>query len=157
MVKRFLLWLWREIPVSFALLYLFLWLSNKKFLVGVDALIVNDGNEVLLFKHSYRKEIPWGLPGGWLKKGEDPSKAIEREILEESGYRVRIDKPLVIESSEEYSRIDIIYLGELIGEPQFVASDEVVEAAFFPSDEMPEIIDHQKKIIMDALDQPKFF
>jgi len=151
MFKRFLLWLWREIPFPFALRYLFLWLVNQKFLVGVDALILNDQQEVLLFKHSYRKDIPWGLPGGWLKKGEDPIEAVEREILEESGFRVKMIKPLVVDGSEKYSRVDIVYLGELISETQFVPSDEVEKAGFFPLDEMPKIIDHQKKIIRDFL------
>jgi len=154
-MKRLLLWLWREIHFPFALRYLFLWVFNQKFLIGVDALIVNENQEVLLFKHSYRKDIPWGLPGGWLKKGENPVEAVEREIQEESGFRVRIIKPLVIDTSEKYSRVDIVYLGELEGETRFVSSDEVVEAGFFPVDEMPKIIYHQEEIIRDALSQMK--
>ncbi len=148
-MKRFLLWIWREIPIPFALRYLFLWLFNQKFLVGVDALIVNDGNEVLLFKHSYRKDIPWGLPGGWLKKGEDPVRAIQREIFEEAGFHVRILHPLLVEKSEKYSRIDIVYLGELAGENAFIPSEEVSAAHFFPIEGLPKIINNQEKIIKD--------
>jgi len=149
MMKRLLLWLWREMPFPFALRHLFLWLSNQKFLVGVDALIVNDNDEVLLFKHSYRKDIPWGLPGGWLKKGEDTVRAIQREIFEESAFRVRILRPLLVDRSEKFSRIDIVYLGELEGEVKFVPSDEVCDARFFPVNGLPKIIGNQEKIIKD--------
>src|SRR5207237_10782859 len=31
----------------------------------------------------------WTLPGGWADVGESPSSAVEREVLEESGYRTR--------------------------------------------------------------------
>ncbi len=148
-MKRFLLWLWREMPVPFALRYIFLWLFNPKFLVGVDALIVKDDNEVLLFKHSYRKGIPWGLPSGWLKKGEDPIRAIQREIFEESGFRVRILRPLLVEKSKKFSRIDVVYLGELKGEDAFVPSEEVCDARFFPIEGLPMIIINQERIIKD--------
>jgi len=148
-MKRFLLWLWREIPFPFALRYLFLRLFNQKFLVGVDALIVNDQDEVLLFNHSYRKKIPWGLPGGWLKRSEDPDRAIQREIFEESGFRVRILRPLLVEKTEKFSRIDIVYLCELVGKNVFVPSEEVCDARFFPVNSLPNIIDNQKKIIKD--------
>ncbi len=147
MIKRFLLWLWREIPFPFSVRYFFLWLLNQKFLIGVDALIVNDKQEVLLFKHSYRKEIPWGLPAGWLKRGEEHAQAIEREIFEEAGFHARMIKPLTMEKSERIARLDIVFLGELRDETDFVPSDEVIEAGFFPGDKLPNIISSQAAII----------
>lgn len=135
--------------MPFALRYLFLWLFNQKFLVGVDALIVKDSNEVLLFKHSYRKGIPWDLPGGWLKKGEDPVRAIQRENLEETRFHVHIIWPLLVEKSEKFSRIDIVYLGEMAEEDAFVPSEEVCDARFFPVEGLPKIIGNQEKIIKD--------
>ena len=32
----------------------------------------------------------WSLPGGWADVGETPSAAVEREVLEESGFRVEV-------------------------------------------------------------------
>lgn len=50
-------------------------------------------NKVLLEK-VYRpgpEKILLEMPGGFVEKGEDPQKAIERELLEETGYRGEIE------------------------------------------------------------------
>jgi len=38
----------------------------------------------------------WTLPGGWIDINEPPSQAVEREVFEESGYRVRCSKLLAV-------------------------------------------------------------
>jgi len=155
MIKRFLLWLWREIPFPFPVRYLFLRSINQKFLIGVNALVVNDDQEVLLFKHSYRKTIPWGLPGGWLKKGETPEVAIKREISEESGYHLRSIKPLMIDKSGKYSKLDIIYVGQLEPGKKFKPSLEVVDAKFFAMNHLPKLLNKQEEIIKNYLLSPE--
>ena len=79
-MKKFLLKIWRLLPNSYFLRRNLVWMITPKFLVGVVGVVLNDDCEVLLLNHSYRKEYPWGLPGGWLKKGEQPVAAIEWEI-----------------------------------------------------------------------------
>ncbi len=39
-----------------------------------------------------RSDGGWTLPGGWADVGDSPSRAVEREVLEESGYEVRAVK-----------------------------------------------------------------
>ncbi|HZO21047.1 MAG TPA: NUDIX hydrolase [Steroidobacteraceae bacterium] len=51
---------------------------------------VFDGDEVLLVRE--RSDGKWTLPGGWVDINDAPSGAVEREILEESGYRARAVK-----------------------------------------------------------------
>jgi ADP-ribose pyrophosphatase YjhB (NUDIX family) len=38
----------------------------------------------------------WTLPGGWADVNDRPSQAVEREVWEESGYRVRAAKLLAV-------------------------------------------------------------
>jgi ADP-ribose pyrophosphatase YjhB (NUDIX family) len=38
----------------------------------------------------------WTLPGGWVDVGESASRAIEREIFEESGYKTQATKLLAV-------------------------------------------------------------
>jgi ADP-ribose pyrophosphatase YjhB (NUDIX family) len=147
MSKKFLYDLWRDLPVPDFIRYLFIWLIFPKFLIGVDGLIMNDQEECLLFKHSYRKKTPWGFPGGYLKKGESPEEAIIREIFEESGYRVEIIDILHVDTSKVMQRMDMVYIGRWVGGEEFKSSDEVVEAKFFPMEDLPDLIPEQVEII----------
>ena len=147
MFRRLGYWLWRVLPMPLFLRYLLMWVTNQKFLVGVVAVILNDQGEVLLFRHTYRKDTPWGLPSGYLKRGEVPDEALEREIMEESGLKVRIIKPLSVEGLADFPRLDLVFRGEMVGDFQFAASVEVGEARFFPTDDLPRIIADQKRII----------
>ncbi len=45
------------------------------------------GEQVLLVRE--RSDGCWTLPGGWVDVNDSPAQAVEREILEESGYRAR--------------------------------------------------------------------
>ena len=147
LLKKFLYWLWRVLPLPMGIRTPILWMGNKKFVIGIGALIFNEGGELLLFKHTYRKDVPWSFPGGYLKNREDPDAAIKREIREESGFEIRILKLLEINLSHEMARFEVLYLAELVGEVKFVPSVEVVEARFFPLDQLPELLPEHKTII----------
>ncbi len=123
-------------------------LMQDKFLVGVTGVVFNDRGEVLLFKHSYRTHS-WALPGGYLKAHEHPSEGLEREIFEESGLVVSMDRELKIRTDRETARIDIGYIGVLIG-GVFTSSSEVAECGFFAQDKMPLLRSNQVFLIDEA-------
>jgi ADP-ribose pyrophosphatase YjhB (NUDIX family) len=85
-MKSFLLKIWKALPNSEILRGSLVWLITQKFLVGVVGVVLNDVGQILLVKHTYREKYPWGLPSGWLKRGEQPMEALKREIKEETGY-----------------------------------------------------------------------
>ncbi|MEZ4613771.1 MAG: NUDIX hydrolase [Caldilineaceae bacterium] len=57
--------------------------------IDVRGAVFRDG-KVLLVRE--RSDGLWTLPGGWVDVDDPPSKAVEREIREESGYRTRAVK-----------------------------------------------------------------
>ena len=147
-LKQRLLLVWR-LPIPEALRAVAMWLINARFLVTVAALTLNEQGELLLFKHTYRRRYPWGLPGGWMKHGESPDEGIEREVAEETGYQLRVLRPLLIDSGRRFPRIDILYLAELEG-GSFRPSLEVIEACFFPVDALPELTKDTRRVIQRA-------
>lgn len=59
-------------------------------IVGVGAVIVDEGN-VLLVKRKYEPlKGQWSLPGGMVEIGETLETALTREMLEETGLRVDV-------------------------------------------------------------------
>lgn len=128
-------------------------LFQNQFLIGVTGIIFNEKNEVLLFKHTYRQHS-WSLPGGYLKSGEHPAEALEREIKEESNLVVSVDESLKIRTDRDGSRLDMCYTGVFIG-GEFIPSKEVSAYGFFSKDKMPLLRSNQVFLIEEALQQKR--
>jgi 8-oxo-dGTP diphosphatase len=59
-------------------------------IVGVGGVIV-DGDQVVLIKRKYEPLAHrWSIPGGALEVGEPLEEGVARELLEETGLRVRV-------------------------------------------------------------------
>jgi len=147
LMKHILYWLWRILPLTKSMRSCLMWLINAKFVVGTSILIQNDVGETLLFKHSYRKDIPWGFPGGYVMRGENPGQAIQRELMEESGFEIKNLKLIEVIQSREMARMEMLFSGELEDNRDFVPSKEVGEARFFSPDQLPELIPEHQAII----------
>lgn len=119
--------------------------SQDSFLVGVTGVILNDKNEIMFVKHTYR-EVEWSLPGGYVKAGEHPKEALIREIKEETNLNVSINKRLAIWADKNGARIDLPFMGLLIG-GSFKPSAEVSKVKFFSPLELPPVINDQKNLV----------
>ncbi|MBI4176198.1 MAG: NUDIX domain-containing protein [Candidatus Aenigmarchaeota archaeon] len=68
----------------------------SKFIVPQKAVIM-DGVRFLILKrsvHAHAYPNRWDFPGGKLETGEDAIKSLEREVLEETGLKVRVIRPV---------------------------------------------------------------
>ena len=107
--------------------------------VDVRGAIVRDG-KILLIQE--RADECWAMPGGWADLGNSPKSVAEREVWEESGYRVRAEKVIAvidanrIEPFEFYHAYKIIFLCTLLeGEPR--TSYETLAVDFFDPNQLP--------------------
>lgn len=63
----------------------------------VQKALIKKGDKILLLKRSHQAvHFPgyWDFPGGKLEKGEDPVLGIEREVFEETGFKIKATKVL---------------------------------------------------------------
>ena len=108
---------------------------NDQFLVGVTGIFFNDKNQVLLVKHSYRKKGRWSLLGGYLKAGEHPKEGLEREVLEETGYKVKANS--IIGYYDIQVAFGIAFSGSLVDETQAdYFKDEIRNVLWLTSEEI---------------------
>jgi ADP-ribose pyrophosphatase YjhB (NUDIX family) len=61
--------------------------------VDVRAAVFRDG-KILLVQE--RSDGLWTLPGGWADVNDSPSEAIQKEVLQESGFRARTERLLAV-------------------------------------------------------------
>jgi ADP-ribose pyrophosphatase YjhB (NUDIX family) len=101
------------------------------------------GAEVLLVRE--RADGHWTLPGGWADVNDAPSEAVEREILEESGYRARAVKlAMLIDKSRHphppgfWHIYKLFFVCELEG-GEAAPSSETDAVEFFPVGALPEL------------------
>jgi ADP-ribose pyrophosphatase YjhB (NUDIX family) len=106
------------------------------FMVGVVGLIVNDRREILLVRHTYRRQYPWGLPTGFLEHGEQPLPALHREIGEETGFQVDIDPAPRVYTSSDRPIVNVVFAGRYVS-GSFAATSETTAADFFSLSSLP--------------------
>ncbi|MDD3497968.1 MAG: NUDIX hydrolase [Candidatus Moranbacteria bacterium] len=101
-------------------------------------------NEVILAKQ-FRpgpKEILLELPGGGIEKGESFKQAVERELLEETGYKgktVFVAEALDCAYSTMRRRCFVATDCEKVAEPQNTSS-EICETILLPLDEFRDLL-----------------
>ena len=126
---------------------------QPRYTVGVVGVITDARAErVLLVEHVYHHPYPWGLPGGWIKRGEDPATTAEREICEETGLQVRAVRPLLIETSRDWKRhLTVVFLCELAADVQPIRlSHELTGYRWATWDTMPPMVRFHRRAVEAA-------
>jgi 8-oxo-dGTP diphosphatase len=112
------------------------------------ALIQDEQGRVLVLEHTYRKDIPWGLPGGWLKYAESPEVGLAREVFEETGLRVRVERILAADFWGR-GQLDLLYRCTITS-GTYTPSDETVSHQWRSASELPELLPNQVALLRKA-------
>ena len=134
-MKRFLLKIWKLFP--YWLQFVASRIIRPLFQVFSAAVIFDDQKRIFLVKLTYQRFHPWGLPGGGLEYSETAEDAAIREVWEETGFKVQIEK-LLLNKTFSPDKFAMYYLCT-IKDGVFRASDEVSEYGFFRLDNLPDV------------------
>lgn len=134
-MRIFLLQVWRVLPA---------WLQavlsrvvRPLFQVFAVAVIFDGNRQLLLVKSTYQRFHPWGLPGGNLDYNESPEETTVREMLEETGLNIEIERFLFVKTWTP-DRVGLYYLCR-IESGVFQPSDEVSELGYFSLENLPDV------------------
>jgi ADP-ribose pyrophosphatase YjhB (NUDIX family) len=113
--------------------------------VDVRGALVDDDERILLMRE--RSDGRWSLPGGWADPLDTPSRAVEREILEETGYGATVVKLVGVWDRETQGHIPplpfsiykLFFLCAATGEVRPPDALETLDVGWFGIDELPDL------------------
>ncbi len=136
---------WLGIP-----LHGFIRLSRPKYTIGAVGVLFNSQGQVLLVEHVFHPKTPWGLPGGWVNRREDPAQTVVRELYEELSMRVTVDRIITLNTESRFgNHIDIAYLCRTT-DTAIRLSRELLSYQWYDIDKMPRILKFHYHAIQQA-------
>ncbi|MBE6542473.1 MAG: NUDIX domain-containing protein [Ruminococcaceae bacterium] len=127
---------------------------EKIILVFAGGCVFNEKGEILLQKRGDFNK--WGFPGGAVELGEAPEDTAVREVKEETGLDVKIDRLIGVYSEPDFvypngdtaHSICIAYEMHIIGGALSCDGDESTDLKFFPLKRTPALFCKQHEDLM---------
>ena len=131
---RLLAKIWRRIGGRTR--WFLLWVAHDKFMISVTGLVQNPAGEILLLQPCFWRKGTWGMPGGMINRGESLERALQREMREETGLTIEVDRVLRV-TSGFWLRMEVCLLARVEQGVLKPNPREILEARFFPPDQLP--------------------
>lgn len=115
--------------------------------VGALGIVRNSAGQVLLVQTA---SAGWELPGGRVEVGEDVLTALEREVLEETGCTVAVERLAGMNShlDEPASLLLVFHCRYLAGEPR-PGQEELAAAWFTPREALDAVIHASERLRLE--------
>ena len=118
------------------------------FVIGVFAFIFKGEEQVLLGRR--RDFDVWNLPGGGLQQGETVTEGIVREVKEETGLDVEVERLVGIYSKPYRDEVVLAFQCHPVS-GELRSTEEAVEWCYFSVDELPRnLLPKHRERILDA-------
>lgn len=104
----------------------------------VTATLVPMESGIVLVKRKYEPYVgDWCLPGGFMEAREEPEESAQREVFEETGLNVEIDRLVGAHSPGKGINVIILFYLAKPATGLMVAGDDASEVASFTKDSLP--------------------
>jgi 8-oxo-dGTP diphosphatase len=123
--------------------------------LGAAAVIFDGAGRVLLVRHSYGLRN-WELPGGGRKPNESVDAAVRREVREETGLEVGVERICGIYYEPKTDQHHFAFVCRPVNEAMPRASSpEILDCGYWPLDALPKpVSDFTMRRIGDAGSTP---
>ncbi len=139
----------QKAPWLIAIARIFWRITQPKFSAGAVGVVFNEEGHVLLVEHVFHPYVPWGLPGGWIDRNENPDETVRRELQEELNLAVEVGSPLLVEIAYG-NHVDLAYLCIKIGNVGAL-SRELLDYAWCDPAQLPRLQSFHYRAIQSAL------
>jgi ADP-ribose pyrophosphatase YjhB (NUDIX family) len=122
---------------------------QTKFTASAGVVIVNSSGEILLLDHQIRPGSGWGIPGGFIDYGEQPTESALREVLEETG--IRLEDIELVDFITRGGHLEFLFRARSDGVPT-VDGKEILGFGWFKPEHFPEeMTDVQRERVIVAV------
>lgn len=108
--------------------------QNPKIIVG--CIPVFEDKILLAERKIQPKKGFWNLPAGFMENGETLEQGAAREVLEETGASVRVEKLFAVYNIPHFNQVYLMFLARM-DNPFYEAGEESGEIRFFSKNEIP--------------------
>ncbi|HEV8204932.1 MAG TPA: NUDIX domain-containing protein [Pyrinomonadaceae bacterium] len=126
--------------------------THPRFTVTAGAVIFNDRKQVLLLKHRFRAGSGWGLPGGFLERGEQPIDCLRRELREEIGLELEDVEVFAARSFKKPKQVEVLFRARANANVKPLTM-EVERAEWFSLDSLPEGLPCDQRVYVERAAQ----
>jgi 8-oxo-dGTP diphosphatase len=141
--------IWRRLPM--AVRCRAAKIGQTRFTVTVAAMLFDDQGRILLLEHVFRADRGWGVPGGFVCRGEQAEEALRRELREEASIEIEDVRFMFTRTLRKLKQVELYFRARVIGIPT-PSSFEIKRAQWFPLTALPpELSQDQRKLIERAM------
>ena len=118
--------------------------------IDVRGAIIREG-KILLIQE--KTDGCWAMPGGWADIGDFPAETVKREVREESGFHVQVQKVIAVYDANHVAPLEFYHAYKIIfqcsitdGEP--TPSHETLAVDFFAMETLPPLSEGRTNRVM---------
>ena len=123
-------------------------MTQEKFTVSAAAVVLNNRKEVLLLNHVLRPYSGWGLPGGFIERGEQPEDAIKREVREETGIELESVRQISVRVHARH--VEMVFAAVSNQTPK-IKSREIMEVGWYAQDKIPSGLPRSQRAVIESV------